>query len=129
MENVGEALPGEKRTLGVGTIVLRAFIVLNFIRFALSFLPWFEGTENSAGIADQLFNPRHTSGFRSDFLWLLFSTLYVFFAMFAFVADFRREATARTNVYLGLAWVAAFLIYIYRALLSGVLDFGQRFLW
>jgi hypothetical protein len=110
--------------MGIGTIVLRAVIVLNFIRFALSFLPWFEGTEKSAGFADQLFNPRHTDGFRSDFLWLIFSTLYVFFAMVVFVPEFRREAMARMNIYLSFAWIVAFLIYIYRALITGVLDFG-----
>ncbi|MGD0443026.1 MAG: hypothetical protein ABSA39_03730 [Edaphobacter sp.] len=110
--------------MGLGTIVLRVVIVLNFIRFALSFLPWFEGTEKSAGFADQLFNPRHTDGWRSDFLWLIFSTLLVFVAMFGFIPRFKRESIARTNVYLCLLWLVTFFIYIYRCLVTGVLDFG-----
>jgi len=92
MENVENIAAEEKRTIGLGTIVLRAVVVLNFIRFALSFLPWFEGTARAAGFADQLFNPGHTNGWRSDFVWLFFSTLYVFFAMFVFVPDYRQEA-------------------------------------
>jgi hypothetical protein len=124
MENVENDSAGEKRTLGFGTVVLRLVIALNFIRFALSFLPWFEGTASAAGFADQLFNPRHTDGWRSDVLWLFFSSLYVFFAMFVFVPDFWREAKARTNVYLGFAWLVAFLIDVYRSLVTGTLYFG-----
>ena len=124
MEDFEDDWTDEKRTIGLGTIVLRAVIMLNFIRFALSFLPWFEGTASAAGFADQLFNPRHTDGLRSDLLWLFFSTLYVFYAMFVFVPDFRKEAKARTNVYLGFAWLVAFLIYIHRGVVTGVLDFG-----
>jgi hypothetical protein len=124
MENVENVSADEKQAMGLGTIVLRVVIVLNFIRFALSFLPWFEGTANAAGFADQLFNPRHTDGWRSDILWLFFSSLYVFFAMFVFGPDFWQEAKARTNVYLGFAWLVAFSIYIYRVLVTGVLYFG-----
>src|SRR5277367_2547181 len=85
----------ERQTVGIGTIVLRAVIALNLVRFALSFLPWFEGTEHSVGFAQQLFNPRHTNGFRSDFLWLFFSTVFIFFAMFAFIPKFKQESKAR----------------------------------
>jgi hypothetical protein len=123
-ENLDDDSLSKIRAMGLGTIVLRTVIGLNFIRFALSFLPWFEGTEHSAGFADQLFNPRHTNGFRSDFLWLFFSTVFIFFAMFGFIPRFRREATARTNVYLCLAWLAVFLIYLWRSLYTGLLDFG-----
>jgi hypothetical protein len=117
-------LAGEKRTLGLGTVVLRVVIVLNFIRFALSFLPWFEGTASAAGFADQLFNPRHTDGWRYDFLWLFFSSLYVFFAMSVFGPDFWQEPKARTNVYPGFAWLVAFSIYVYRVLVTGTHYFG-----
>jgi hypothetical protein len=124
MDHFEDVSPTEKRILGIGTIILRAVVFLNFVRFALAFLPWFEGTENSAGFADRFFNPMHTDGFRSDFLWLIFSSLYVFFAMFVYVPEFARERTARTNVILGFAWLLAFLFYVHRALVTGVLDFG-----
>jgi hypothetical protein len=124
MDNVDDLSANEKQSVGLGTIVLRAVIALNFVRFTLSFLPWFEGTANSVGFADQLFNPRHANGFRSDFLWLIFSTIAIFFSMISFIPGFRRDAKARTNVYLCVAWIAAFLIYIYRILVTGLLDFG-----
>jgi hypothetical protein len=124
MENVDSFSADEKQTMGLGTVVLRAVIVLNFIRFGLSFLPWFEGTEHSAGFVDQLFNPRHTDGFRSDFLWLFFSTVLIFFAMFAFIPKFKQESKARINVFLCVAWVLAYLIDLWRGLYTGLLYFG-----
>jgi hypothetical protein len=123
-EEVEGVVTVEDRTVDIGSLLLRVVIALNFVRFALSFLPWFEGTENSAGIADQIFNPRHTDGFRSDFLWLFFSTILIFFAMFAFIPKFRRESKARINVFMCLAWLAAYFIYLWRSLVTGVLYFG-----
>lgn len=124
MGDVENDLSAENRRLGPGSIILRIVIALNFVRFALSFLPWFEGTEQSAGFADQLFNPKHTNGFRSDFLWLIFSSVYVFFAMFVYVPEFTWDKSARMNVILGFAWLIAFCFYVYRSLVTGVLYFG-----
>jgi len=127
MENIEDLAPDEQRAAGLGTIVLRIIIALNFIRFALSFLPWFEGTENSVGFADRFFNPRHSNGFRSDFLWLIFSTIFIFCAMLAFIPSFRREATARTNVYLCMAWLVALLFTSTRSWLLEFLISANEF--
>jgi hypothetical protein len=124
MENVESVSAGEKGPLGLGTVLLRVVIGLNFIRFALSFVPWFEGTASAAGFADSLFNPRHTGGFRSDMLWLIVSSVYIFFAMFVYVPEFAQEKTARINVLLGFAWLFAFCFYVYRSLVTGTLYFG-----
>jgi hypothetical protein len=112
MNDVENVLPDKSRRLGLGSITLRIVIALNFVRFALSFLPWFEGTEHSAGFADRLFNPIHADGFRSDFLWLIVSSVFVIFAMFVYVPEGFREKTARTNVFLGFAWLLAFCFRI-----------------
>jgi hypothetical protein len=104
--------------------VLRIVIGLNCLRFALSFLPWFEGTDKSAGFADRLFNPHHTDGFRIDFLWLLFSTVVIFFLAFAFIDNFKKDRDARINFYLCVAEVAVFLLYILKLFFSGLIDFG-----
>jgi hypothetical protein len=95
MQDVEDLLSDKDRRLGFGCIILRIVIALNFIRFALSFLPLFEGTAESAGFADRLFNPMHTDGFRSDFLWLIVSSTYVFFAMFVYVPEFTWDKSAR----------------------------------
>jgi hypothetical protein len=123
-DNVDGVSLSKIQAMGFGTIVLRTVICLNFVRFALSFLPWFEGTEHRVGFAQQLFNPQHTNGFRSDFLWLFFSTIFIFFAMFAFIPSFKQESKARINVYLCLGWLAAFVIYILKSLFTGMLYFG-----
>jgi len=112
------------RSIGVVTVILRTVIGLNFARFALSFLPWFEGSANGPGVADRLFNPHHTYGFRSDFIWLFFSTIAISFAMIASVSSFKESHRSRVNFYLSLAWVAAYVIYVLRCLFTGVLDFG-----
>ena len=123
-DNVEGVSLSKIQAMGFGTIVLRTVIGLNFVRFGLSFLPWFEGTERGPGFADQLFNPRHSNGFRSDFIWLFFSTVFIFFAMFGFIPRFKQESKARINVYLCMLWLAAFLIYLLKSLFTGVLDFG-----
>jgi len=112
------------RPLGLLTIVLRIVISLNVIRFAFSLLPGFEHGEHGPGLADQLFNPSRTSGFRSDFVWLFFSTIFIFFAMFAYIPRFRTDKKARSNVYLCLAGVALFVTYVFMILFTGDLDFG-----
>jgi hypothetical protein len=41
MNDVENVLSDKSRRLGLGSITLRIVIALNFVRFALSFLPWF----------------------------------------------------------------------------------------
>ena len=104
----------EGRASGVASVILRTVIGLDFAYYVLSFFPWII----NSGFANRLFNPHHTYGFRSDFLWIVFSTIAIFFAMFGFIPNFKESRRARMNVYLCLASIAAFPIYIFWLLLS-----------
>jgi hypothetical protein len=107
-----------------GSYLLRGVLAIDFVRFSLSFSPWFEGSETQAGEADRLFGIYRFSGFRADFVWLAISTLVIFFSMLLSLSNFRRDLSAKVNSYLCLAWIGAFIIYIGRLLFSGLLDFG-----
>jgi hypothetical protein len=104
--------------------MLRAVIAINFLRFALSFSPWFEGTAARVGFADRLFGAIRVGNFRIDGVWLVASTCVVFLAMFYFFLESKSDPEARTDAYLCLAWVVAFAIFVARAFLTGVIDFG-----
>jgi len=104
-------------------IALRFVLVLNFALFALSFVPKFEGTASALGLADKLFMPA-AGGFRYDFLWLIVSTALIGIAFVFLVTDRDRRSETVTDAAFSLLWVLAFVIFVARALLTGVLDFG-----
>jgi hypothetical protein len=106
------------------TYLLRGVIAINFVRFALSLWPRFEGTEKNMGFADQLFGSYRLGGFRADFVWLTASTIVIFFLLPFFVVRARKSTSARFDLILSVAWVASFAIYVARALFSGVFYFG-----
>jgi hypothetical protein len=115
----------EQPPLGLPAMVLRVAIGLNFLRFLLAFVSGFEeGVGGGPGLADRIFNPLHSNGFRSDFIWLFFSTLAIFGAIFAYLPRVRKDKSARLSVFLSVAWIVAFLIYMARVLSLGLLDFG-----
>jgi hypothetical protein len=108
----------------MASILFRIVVGLNFIRFALSFSPAFEGTGEINGIADRLFNPNHHFGFRLDFVWLVISTVAIVLATVVFIRGIEKDRRARINVILGLTWSIAFAVYMARSLTSGILSFG-----
>ncbi len=81
-------------SLTFGSVLLRSIIAIDFSRFALAFWPRFEGSDGAVGIADKIFNPNHTYGFRVDFLWLIFSTISVACAFLYYLPDFRKNRGA-----------------------------------
>jgi hypothetical protein len=97
---------------------------MNFLRFLLSFIPSFEGTEHDAGSVEKLFGSFRIAGFRADFVWLLFSTPIIFLAAFYFLWEARKNRLALIDFALCLLWVAAFAEYVLRMLHTGLLDFG-----
>ena len=101
--------------------VLRATIVLNFVRFALSFVPRFEGTAVNGGIADRLFGAYTVIYFRADFAWLLGSTILILVATFYLARNSKDDPRARFDVVLGWSWVIAFAIYVIKSIFTGVL--------
>jgi hypothetical protein len=115
------AKPPYERRYWILSLVTRTVIALNFVRFALSFSTRFEGTPEGAGAADRLFGAYIIGVFRADFAWLIFSTAAIFGAVLYFAAKSRNYPTARIDLLLSLAWIVAFIIYIIRSLLTGVL--------
>jgi hypothetical protein len=99
----------------------RLAIALNFVRFALSFIPDFEGTADRAGIADKLFGAYTFSTFRVDFAWLIVSTPVIFLATFYISEISENDSQARLDELIGRAWTAAFVIYMLKSIFTGVL--------
>ena len=103
---------------------LTAVVGFNLLLIAVSFTAWFSGTEKSLGFADRVFGTARLGGFRADFAWLLLSSAVLFLGLLFFIAGSRRSRIARVNAMLCLANVLAFVLYLYHALVSGLLDFG-----
>ena len=104
--------------------LFRGVITLNFLRLGLSFWPWFEGTAGSVGECDRLFGDLRWGGFRIDFLWLTASTLVIFVAIFPFCSLSKLDRRARLDAFLCGAWTVGYVVYLGRALATGLLDFG-----
>jgi hypothetical protein len=104
--------------------IFRAVVAVNLLLVALSWWPWFEGTAAKPGAVDHLLGTLRLGGFRADVVWLVISTLFIFLALFLFLAEARRSRSARANVLLCLAEIVAFGSFVYRVLTTGVLDFG-----
>jgi hypothetical protein len=101
--------------------VLRVVIALNFIRFALSFLPWFEGTATQPGLADEVFGRYRIGGFRADFVWLIVSTVVILCSMPYVLRMSKRGPKTKVDLYLCFALMIVFLWFVVKAVLSGVL--------
>jgi hypothetical protein len=114
----------ERRVARMVTLMFRAVIALNFLRFGLSFSRWFEGTPGSAGMCDRLLGGYRLGGFRVDFAWLIASTLIIFPATFYFLSVSNSDHRARVDVFLCAAWTIACVVYVMRGLLTGMLYFG-----
>jgi hypothetical protein len=103
--------------------LLRSVIVVNLLRIALGFVPAFEGTPDRIGVADKLFAAR-TSGFRIDFVWLIWSTIVIFVVGIRLAPELRQRPRVRTDFLLCVAAVLGCLVYLTRMLLTGMLYFG-----
>jgi hypothetical protein len=112
-------LAPEAGSQSISTYIFRALIAVNAIRFALSFAPKFEGTANSPGWIDNVLGAHRLGGFRIDFLWIVLSTILIFFAGFHFLV--RRRTV---DALLCFLWTLAFFVFIHHLILIGVLDFG-----
>jgi len=86
-------------------------MILSFLRVALSFSPSFEGTEYSPGTADRIFNPSHADGFRSDSLWLIWTTVIAFAVLFATAPLISESRTARIEAVMSALWIVSFFWY------------------
>jgi hypothetical protein len=73
---------------------------------------------------DHLLGALRLGGFRADVVWLVITTLFIFFALCLFLAEARTSRSARVNVLLCIAEMLAFCSFVYRILTTGVVDFG-----
>jgi hypothetical protein len=100
---------------------LRITIGLNALRFALSFVPQFEGTAHKVGMIDRMLGAYTIFGFRADFAWLIGSTIVIFLAIFYLSKISTRDSQARFDMLLCVGWSVMFLIYVIKSLMSGLL--------
>jgi hypothetical protein len=113
-----------ERYQSAASFVVRCVIALNFVLFSFSFTAWFQGTEKIPGMADRLFGSYRFGGFRADFVWIVVSTVFIFFALLAFATSTRDARSVRINRWLCVAWIVACLIYLLKAVLTAELYFG-----
>ena len=102
--------------------ILRGLLAINFIRFGLSFLPRFEGTELKPGLADRMFGGLRLFGFRSDLVFMVCSTVLIGVLGIGLLTA--RDRESRIDRLLCAAWIIAFVVYLVRSLFNGLLDFG-----
>ena len=105
-------------------IAIRAILAIDFLRVGLSFWPRFEGTASRSGLADRLFDGWTLGGFRCDFVWLAISTFGALIAAIYLGLASRQNPKLKTDAYLCIAWVSAFIVWLIRLFASGLIDFG-----
>jgi hypothetical protein len=101
----------------------RTVVVINFLRFGLSFFPGFEGTPGRIGLSDLIFASR-LGGFRVDFVWLVATTPVILLVTIFRAPSFRDDRRAKFDAILGASWVLAFIFYLVGTLFTGTLYFG-----
>jgi hypothetical protein len=116
--HVSKFLPHRRST------VLRSIVVFNTMLVAVSWSRWFSGDAGHVGVVDQIIGHLRLGGFRVDVLWLVVSTIFLSVAFLYFASHSLRSREARINAIFCLCGIAGFCLYVYRALTTGVLDFG-----
>ena len=106
----------------ISMIVLRLALAINFLRYALSFVPYFEGTAKSSGLADQIFPGG--DGFRFDVQWLIVTTVFIAVAMLLLLFSRQSRSRYKIEIIFSALWIVAFIAYFVRAMLTGLLDMG-----
>ena len=107
-----------------GSPFIWGITLFNCTLVALSWFTWFGGNAGHVGAADRLFGHLRLVGFRADFVWLVVSTAVLGLSFISFVLQSRREPSAKANSLLCAVDVLAFCLYLFRALTTGILDFG-----
>lgn len=120
---MNETSEDQKQFRSVLSWLLRGLIAVNLFRLSLGWSTSFEGDAHNPGIADRVFTNRG-GGFRSDFLWLILTTLMIFIAFCCQLPWLRTSRTARINALLCVVEVVGFVLYVRQVLLTGVLHFG-----
>jgi hypothetical protein len=103
---------------------LRGVVVLNLTIVAISWSRWFSGDADHVGMVDRVLGYLRLGGFRVDVAWLVLSTVMPGLAFLYFASQSIRDREARINAAFCFFGVVAFCLFVYRALTTGVLDFG-----
>jgi hypothetical protein len=104
--------------------VLRGLVVFNVALVATSWSRWFSGDADHVGMVDRVLGHLRLGGFRVDVVWLVLSTAMLGLASLYFLSQSIRDREARINVAFCFCGVIGFCLFVYRALTTGVLDFG-----
>lgn len=118
------AAPASQEARSRRSSVLRGVVVLNLTIVAISWSRWFSGDANHLGMVDRLLGHLRLGGFRVDVVWLVLSTVTLGLAFLYFISQSIRDREARINAAFCFFGVVAFCLFVYRALTTGVLDFG-----
>lgn len=106
------------------SMVLRGVVLLNLTIVAISWSSWFSGDAVHVGMVDRVLGHLRLGGCRVDVVWLLLSTAILGLAFLYFVSQSIRDREARINAAFCLCAVIGLCLFVYRALTTGVLDFG-----
>jgi hypothetical protein len=101
-----------KDTHRFGLGLLRGVLYINFVLFALLFTECFLGNNHRPGVLDWLFGAIRLGGFRADVVWVIVSSIAIFFSMFFSSKRFRVDRYSKENMFLCRAWLVAFFFYI-----------------
>jgi ABC-type transport system involved in cytochrome c biogenesis permease subunit len=118
------AIPDSKFLSHRRSAILRGLVVFNIVLVAVSWSRWFSGDARHIGMVDQIIGHLRLGGFRVDVLWLVFTTIFLGIAFLYFASHSLRSREARINAIFCLCGIVGFCLYVYRALTTGVLDFG-----
>lgn len=75
-------------------------------------------------MVDELFDHFRLGGFRADIVWLCLSSGIVFFAGWVLMVQARTNSRLRVSAGLCALEVLSFAMYVWHALMSGLLYFG-----
>lgn len=106
------------------SLYARILLAANTALLVLSFVPWFAGNPNAAGVADQMFGNLRFGGFRFDVVWLVLAFIATAIWTYLNLVDMKDNPSHRLNALLGAAWCAGFIYYVHHIFTSGLLYMG-----
>jgi hypothetical protein len=94
--------------------VLCAVIAVNFMLFVLTFVPAFSGIGRNPGLADRLWGSHTVGGWRADVVWVVTSTVVIFFLGLAYAASpsAKRSPAYKLIVTSCAVWLGCFIVYV-----------------
>ncbi len=98
------------------SVVIRGVVVLNYVLFGLAWCPWFWGSDTHWKVSDQLFGQMRVGNVRVDMVWMTVSTLGLALAAVVCWMKLRTRDGMRTNLYVCMAGIVGFFLFVYFSL-------------